>query len=316
MNLDALFDLVEQYEIITIYRHVSPDSDALGSQFGLKQWITDTYPNKKVYALGSDNGSKESNFPPIDKASDEDIKSSLAIILDTANSARIDDERWSLAKCKLKIDHHIIVEEFADVEVVDDLFGATCEILAYMFETHNIKLSSTCAQYLYGGLIADTLRFSISTITPRTLRTAAYLLEAGVDIAKANESNFSTSLKLYRYENYIRSTCTILEGHVAYSIIRKEDYEQFGLTFNEAKEKVFVMGGVHEFEAWALFVEKEKDEQGNCLFNGSLRSKKKTINDIANKYHGGGHRFACGVKGLNEDDIERLLQDLVNRVCE
>lgn len=316
MNVHVLFDLVEQYEIITIYRHVSPDSDALGSQFGLKQWILDTYPDKKVYALGSDNGSKESSFPELDQISDEVVASSLAIILDTANSARIDDERWSLAKYKLKIDHHIIVEKYADVEVVEDLFGATCEILAYMFEAHQSKLSSTCAQYLYGGLIADTLRFSISTITPGTLRTAAYLLEAGVDTAKANEMNFSTSLKLFRYENYIRNTCKIIDEHVAYCIIHKEDYEQFGLTFNEAKEKVFVMGGVHEFEAWALFVEKEKDEQGDCVYNGSLRSKRKTINDIANAHHGGGHRFACGVKGLRQVDIEQLLQDLIKRVNE
>ena len=37
MNTDILFELVEQYDIITIYRHVSPDADALGAQFGLKQ---------------------------------------------------------------------------------------------------------------------------------------------------------------------------------------------------------------------------------------------------------------------------------------
>ena len=45
MNTDILFELVEQYDIITIYRHVSPDADALGAQFGLKQWIhTLTFP--------------------------------------------------------------------------------------------------------------------------------------------------------------------------------------------------------------------------------------------------------------------------------
>lgn len=314
MNTDVLFELIEQYEVITIFRHISPDSDALGSQFGLKQWIMDTYPNKKVYAIGSDNGAKEFRFPPVDKVCDDIIASSLSIVLDTANQARIDDGRWKLAAYTLKIDHHIVVEHFANVEVVDDLFGATCEILAHMFETHGIKLSTACAQYLYGGLIADTLRFSISTITPRTLRLGAYLLEAGVDVHKANEDNFSTSLKLYHYENYIRSNCKVLHEHVAYSIIYKEDYERFGLSFHEAKEKVFVMGNVHEFEAWALFVEKDKDAQGNCIFNGSLRSKRIVINDIANAYHGGGHRFACGVSGLSLDTIKQLLQDIADRV--
>ena len=186
MNTDILFELVEQYDIITIYRHVSPDADALGAQFGLKQWIQETYPQKQVYALGRDAGSKQSLFPQMDVVPDETVAASLAIILDTANGARVDDDRWSKAARTLKIDHHIVVESFADVEVVEDLFGATCEMLAYMFEQKQLRLSATCAQYLYGGIIADTLRFSIATIKPRTLRTAAYLLEMGVDVKKAN----------------------------------------------------------------------------------------------------------------------------------
>lgn len=316
MDTNILFELIQKYDTITIYRHVSPDSDALGSQFGLKTFIEDQYPDKKVYALGKDGGSKKFQFPDMDVVSDEIVASSLAIILDTANGARVDDERWKTARYKLKIDHHIIVERFADVEVVEDLFGATCEMLAYMFEQHHCQLSAACAQYLYGGLIADTLRFSIATIKPQTLRTAAYLLEMGVDIKKANEDNFSTSYRLYRFENYIRSNCQLLEDHVAYIIINHEDYERFGLTFNEAKEKVFVMGNVDEFEAWALFTEKEQCSDGTRLYNGSLRSKNKTINDIANKYDGGGHRFACGVKDLTQETISALLQDLCERVKE
>lgn len=316
MDTNILFELIERYDVITIYRHVSPDSDALGSQFGLKQWIQDTYPEKQVYALGKDAGSKQSLYPEMDEVSDDIVAASLAVILDTANGGRVDDERWSKAAYTIKVDHHIVVEHFADVEVVDDLFGATCEILAYMFELRQENLSPACAQYLYGGMIADTLRFSIATIKPRTLRTAAYLLEHGVDVKKANEDNFSTSYRLYRFENYIRNNCKLIEDHVAYIIINREDYERFGLTFNEAKEKVFVMGGVDEFEAWALFTEKERDENGNRLYNGSLRSKNKTINDIANKYRGGGHRFACGVKGLTKDTITELLSDLCARVKE
>ena len=74
----------------------------------------------------------------------------------------------------------------------------------------------------------------------------------------------------------------------------------------EAKEKEFVMGGVHEFLAWALFTEKKKDEFGQPRFNGSLRSQHTQITDIAMKYHGGGHRYACGVKDLTLEDIDSL----------
>ena len=70
MNINILFELIDQYDIITIFRHISPDADALGSQFGLKQWIQDTYPQKQVYALGMDHGSKQHLYPEMDQVSD------------------------------------------------------------------------------------------------------------------------------------------------------------------------------------------------------------------------------------------------------
>ena len=314
---NTMFELIEKYDVITIFRHVSPDSDALGSQFGLKQWIMDTYPNKQVFALGYENSkSKENVYPCSDQTDDETIKKSLAIVLDTANAKRVDDSRFQSATHILKVDHHILVDSFADTEIVDDLAGATCEILSGMFMENGYKLSAACAQYLYGGLIADTLRFSIPTIKPHTLTIASYLVGCGVDVAKANADNFSTSLKQYRFENFIRSNCPVIEDTFAYMIVRREDYERFGLTFEEAKEKLFVMGGVHEFLAWALFTEKEKDEFGQPRFNGSLRSQHTQITDIAMKYHGGGHRYACGVKDLTLEDIDSLVTSLLNRVKE
>ena len=34
------------------------------------------------------------------------------------------------------------------------------------------------------------------------------------------------------------------------------------------------------------------------------------------KYHGGGHRYACGVKDLTLEDIDSLVTSLLNRVKE
>ena len=52
MGFDRLLQQIENAKIITIFRHTNPDCDALGSQFGLKKWIQDNYPDKQVYALG------------------------------------------------------------------------------------------------------------------------------------------------------------------------------------------------------------------------------------------------------------------------
>jgi len=312
--MQRLFECIEEYDTITLFRHTGADADALGAQFGLKQWINETYPHKKVYALGTSVGSAAAHYPSIDEVSDETIQDSLAIILDTANASRIDDQRCLNAAFRIKIDHHILVDRYADIEYIEDRKGATCEILANMFQKKGVILSKQCAEYLYSGLIADTLQFSINATTPEMLRTAAYLVEQGVDVAKINEQNFSKSLKEYRYETYIREHVQLIDEHIAFCKIIKEEYEQFGLSYNAAKEKTYALSHVNEFHAWVLFVESTDSTYEMPLFNASIRSRNVIINDIAMKFNGGGHRYACGAKNLNEAQITELLHQLSQRI--
>lgn len=59
MDFNLLLEEIEKYDSIVIYRHENPDVDACGSQFGLKSWLEDNYPNKKVYAFGKKNVRKD-----------------------------------------------------------------------------------------------------------------------------------------------------------------------------------------------------------------------------------------------------------------
>lgn len=307
MSKNRFFELIEQYDIITIYRHTAADPDALGSQFGLKQWISETYPDKKVYALGHDLGSQAHLFPNIDDASLEDIKQSLAIILDTGNAERIDDQRYLEAAYRLKIDHHINVHHYADEEYVIPTASATCEILATLFDERNIVLSKETAKHLYIGLTTDTAQFTTNNTTATSLRMAAYLAESGIDLFEINQSKLNKSYKEYEFENYLRSKVTLYKEAIAFVMVSRKEYESFGLNYNQAKEKVYIMKNVSEFEAWALFCESEADA---TLYNASLRSKHIAVSDIAYAHHGGGHRNASGVKDLTSQDVEDILEEM------
>ena len=92
---DTLLEAIATADIITIFRHEHPDCDALGSQWGLYSWIKDNFPEKKVYALGYES-TTQCDFLVGDVVSDEVIANSTAIVLDTANTARIDDARSGL----------------------------------------------------------------------------------------------------------------------------------------------------------------------------------------------------------------------------
>lgn len=301
-----ILDIVKDYEVITIFRHQIADQDALGAQFGMKSFLEQFCPDKEIYALGASIGSMGRLFPNVDQVEDETIKKSIAIILDTADSARIDDERYALAQKCVKLDHHIIVEDYAEESFVDVTAAATCEILALLFQRYQGSVNATCAKYLYYGLTADSLQFSTTNTTANTLMAAAYLVSCGVNVSLVKQETSGMSLNEFHYINTIRSRVQI-QGKVAYALMKEEDYKKYGMNYNQAKEKVFALANVDEFEIWCLFT--EDTSYGENIYNGSLRSKQVAINEIAANYRGGGHKNACGVKQLTTQDIQSIVND-------
>ena len=51
---EGLLETLQQFEVITLYRHTSPDCDALGSQWGLASWLKHRFPSKQIYVLGAE----------------------------------------------------------------------------------------------------------------------------------------------------------------------------------------------------------------------------------------------------------------------
>ncbi len=302
-----VLEIIEQYDTICLFRHQIADMDALGSQFGLKQFIMDHYPNKKVYCLGQSLGSAAYLFPNIDEVEDHVIQDSLAIVLDTANVERIDDARYAQAKYIVKIDHHVEIEDFGHARFVNVNASATCEVLVDLIRATQASISKESAKYLYFGLLADSANFTTSNTTAHTLAVASYLVGCGLDVNQILQERTNLRLNDFRYVSDIRSSA-IVEDKVIYAVMNKESYQKYGLSYNEAKEKVFCMANINEMEMWCLFTQDEADEDG--LFNGSLRSKRYAIDEVANQFNGGGHKQACGVKKLTLQDIDTLVETL------
>ena len=300
-----LYDLINKYQIITIYRHQRPDGDAVGSQLGLKQFILDNFKDKEVYAMGIDTYDR---YPIVDEIADEKVKESLAIVLDTANAERISDERFGLAKEIVKIDHHIIVDQYGAYNYVNPNAAATAELLVDIFTSPAfaaLTISKEAAAYLYSGILTDTLSFKTSNTTSNTLKAASVLALSGINIYDINEHLFSTTYEDFQFCTYLRSKM-ILEGGLAYAILDEADLNQDHINSSKARAFISDLNGVEDFKIWVVFTQNSEG-----TYDVSLRSKKAyKINEIAQKYHGGGHANACGIKGLNAYTLKDLLKDL------
>ena len=96
-----IYKTIKKYDTIVIARHVGADPDALASEIALRDIIINTFPNKKVYAVGYP-ASKFKFLGILDKFSEELYNNSLLIVLDTPDLKRIDNVEANKFKYELK----------------------------------------------------------------------------------------------------------------------------------------------------------------------------------------------------------------------
>ena len=77
------------------------------------------------------------------------------------------------------IDHHHDNTRFGDVNLIDATASSTGEMLRDLFRELEIQLTPQIAEALYIALVTDTGRFQYTNTTPKSLRLAAELVEAG-----------------------------------------------------------------------------------------------------------------------------------------
>lgn len=303
---NKIVSLIEQYDSIILFRHVLPDMDALGSQFGLAYWLQSEYPKKNIYVTGSSNALSQDLHLSFDTISDEIYKKSLGIVLDASTADRVDDLKYKLCDYTIRIDHHVQTESFCDLEWIDEKASATCEMLGLLLMERDC--SKKAAQMLYQGLVADNVRFTTTSVRKETFQAAAFLLEHGVDVVEADRINFSSTLEDFKYETLIRNKAQVTQKCMT-AIMEPSEYIPLMKTFARAKEKVYALSGVSSITIWALFTRMED----GIHYSASLRSKTIDIRDIAQAYNGGGHACACGIKNLTKEQVCQIIALLAKR---
>ncbi len=173
------------------------DPDALGSQVGLKELLQYNFPDKKIKVVGYDLPTL-TWLAKMDEVEDQEFEGALAIICDTANTARIDDKRYLNAETIIKIDHHPNDEEYGDLVWVDTTSSSASEMVAILAEETNLKLSDQAAYLLSAGIIGDTGRFLFPATSARTLRIASQLREYDFDYAALTRHMDTISYKIAR----------------------------------------------------------------------------------------------------------------------
>ncbi len=313
-NMKKVLDKIKEYDKIFIFRHFRPDGDAVGSTKGLKRILELTYPNKEIYLQNADFsdylaflGGEE------DLLSDEMYADALGIVLDTATAARISNQKFSLCKELVKIDHHIPVESYGDTEWVEEERSSTCEMVAAFYDAfkEELKIDQEAATYIYTGMVTDSGRFRFRSVSGETMRLAGLMLDQGIDTDTLYAHLYLKEFEEFKFESYVYENMQITENGVAYMYVSDAVKEKFGLSNETASTAVGYMDSIKDVLIWLAFI-----DSGDGSIRVRLRSRFVTVSELAEKYNGGGHACAAGATVYSQEEMEQLLKEADARIKE
>ena len=222
----------------------------------------------------------------------------MLVAVDCAQESRIPEPALrERAPRTINIDHHHDNTRFGDVDLVVEDASSTGEVLADLFAAIPVGLTPAIAEALYTAIVTDTGRFQYSNTTPKSLRLAAELVEAGADVSRVflevYESTPFPKLKLLaraleratavrrRPRPRLRARARRLRGRPA----PQEPYSEGIIDHLRSVEGTELVALVRELPPGAASARK-----------GSLRSHPDgvDVSAIARAFGGGGHKRAAG----------------------
>ena len=309
MNTSAAREVlqkIKEYNRIIIFRHFRPDGDAVGSTKGLKRILEISYPEKEIVLQNCDFSDYLAFLGGEDELrEDEFYKDALGIVIDTATSNRISNQKFSLCREIVKIDHHIPTEAYGVINWVEEERSSACELVAafYSAMSDELKIDKEAATYLYAGLVTDSGRFRFRSVSGDTMRLAGMLLDTGVDTDTLYANLYMKEFDEFKFHGYVLNNIKITENGVAYVYIDQAAMAEYGLSFEQASACVSYMDSIKNSLIWIAFIDSDKNDD----IRVRLRSRFITVNQIAENYEGGGHACASGATVHSIEQMNELL---------
>lgn len=301
-----IYKTISKYDTIVIARHIGADPDALASQIALRDIILNTFPKKKVFAVGYP-ASKFRFLGLLDKFNEELYQKSLLIVLDTPDLKRVDNVEPNKFEQVIKIDHHPIVDEYANIEWIDDKASSTCQMIIELVFNTRLKMTKESAEKLYMGVVSDTNRFMFSYTSSKTFELISKLIKkTNIDFTTLYEDLYLRSIKEVKFEGYIANNLKITENGLAYIVIDDLVLKEYDVDSATAGKMINNFNYIEEILVWAFF----SVDKANDVIRGSIRSRGPIINETASKFGGGGHVYASGVRIKEMQEIENLISAL------
>jgi phosphoesterase RecJ-like protein len=308
----AVVDAIRSHDRFLLVTHENPDGDALGSILAAKLALDRLGKDSVMYLHGDAALPQEYAFMPLDDLGREfpdDADSRVLFALDCATLARtgFEPEQVERAPLSLNVDHHHDNTRFAKINLIVPDASSTGEIVRDLLRDLDVELSPAMAEALYVALVTDTGRFQYTNTTPRALRLAAELVEAGVDVHRIFQGIYETVefAKLKLLARALERARVYEGGRLVVSHLLRSDFTDLGVGEEYAEGIIDYLRAVDGADMAATI--REPPEPPDAPRRISMRASNEAIDvsAIARKSGGGGHRQAAGFSSA--DSVEDIV---------
>jgi bifunctional oligoribonuclease and PAP phosphatase NrnA len=293
-------EFVRPHQRFLLTTHVRPDGDGIGSMLALAEALealgkevrtvnASTYPPRYAF-LDPDRRVRYFEAP-----GEEYRDTEAVVVLDTGTWNQLGSFGpflKGLAVPKAVIDHHMTQDDLGALRLVDTTAEASGRLAHEAIRALGVPLSARMASNLFVAVAMDTGWFRHGNTTPATFALASELVAAGARPEPLYEELFErNSLARLRLVGLVLERLTVVPGgKVAYTELRRGDYEVTGATPQDSEDLVNYTRSVQGVEVGLFFM-----EQPRGGVKVSFRSRGAVdVARLAETFGGGGHRQASG----------------------
>lgn len=294
-----IYNKIKEAGNILLVTHERPDVDGLSSVCAMIELLESE--NKKYSAFCKDQPPEQYNFLPNLEKINSNLNNvdfndfDLLIIFDCGGINRTGlAEEISMrdaGQCVIEIDHHIKINDYADIEMRNPEVSSTTELVYDFFKANKLKINKNIASCILAGILTDSGNFLYPATSDRTVEISSRMLERGASMPRIMEKTLcNKTLPVLKIWGRAMSGLVINNKYgIAFTVLSQKD---IGDTPEEDLEGISnFLGNLYDVRAVMLITELKDGK-----IKGSFRSAHPTadVSLLARALGGGGHIKAAG----------------------
>ena len=317
-NPEAIAEAIREAHTIAVVSHVNPDGDTIGCATAMRLGLLSM--GKEVTLFCEDPVPDNLAFLPgacmFRTPGENDGPFDLLLSVDVSDTGRMGrcETLRRVSRKTAQIDHHGTNPEFMEINSVDGNAPAASLLVREQLKVLGVELTEDIAKCLYTGISTDTGNFAFSATNAECFEVMSELMKAGLPLAELNRILFRVKSRpqVKLLGRALESLTFRGYGQIAVMKLTRKDFDDSNAKSQHA-DTIVNYGLDTTGTTMALLAR----EAGDGTIKMSLRAKEPArVDDIAQKFNGGGHEQAAGItmQGTLDEAAERVLAEMERKI--